>query len=78
MLPITKPIVKRPKTDYKVQNIFSNELVAGTRRLALMNLLLHNIGDIDSDNSISPADALIAPSGDYYYYILASPFSSPF
>ena len=27
-----------------------------------MNLFLHNIGDIDSDNSISPADALIAPS----------------
>jgi type I restriction enzyme M protein len=38
-----------------------------------MNLFLHNIGDIDSDNSISPADALIAPSGVYYDYVLANP-----
>jgi hypothetical protein len=36
------------------------------KEVALMNLFLHNIGDIDSDNSICPADALIAPSGVYY------------
>jgi type I restriction enzyme M protein len=36
---------------------------------ALMNLFLHNIGDIDSDNFISPADALIASSSDHYDYI---------
>ncbi len=39
-----------------------------------MNLFLHNIGDIDSaTSSISPADALIAPSGVYYDYVLAHP-----
>jgi len=38
-----------------------------------MNLFLHNIGDIDSDNSISPADALIAPPSTYYDYVLANP-----
>jgi type I restriction-modification system DNA methylase subunit len=40
-----------------------------------MNLFLHNIGDIDSDNNISPADALIAPTDVRYDYVLAnSPF----
>ena len=43
----------------KHNTFFGNEIVAGTRRLALMNLFLHNIGDIDSETFISPADALI-------------------
>ena len=38
-----------------------------------MNLFLHNIGDIDSDNFISPADALIAASPITYDYVLANP-----
>ena len=57
----------------KLQTFFGNEIVAGTRRLALMNLFLHNIGDIDSDNFISPADALIAASPVTYDYVLANP-----
>ena len=38
-----------------------------------MNLFLHNIGDIESDNFISPADALIAASPITYDYVLANP-----
>jgi type I restriction enzyme M protein len=57
----------------KMQTFFGNEIVAGTRRLALMNLFLHNIGDIESDNFISPADALIAASPTTYDYVLANP-----
>lgn len=57
----------------KFKTFWGNEIVAGTRRLALMNLFLHNIGDIGSDNSISPADALIAPSPERYDYVLANP-----
>ncbi len=57
----------------KYSTFFGNEIVASTRRLALMNLFLHNIGDIDSDNFISPADALIAQSAEKYDYILANP-----
>ena len=57
----------------KYETFFGNEIVASTRRLALMNLFLHNIGDIDSDNFISPADALIATSPITYDYILANP-----
>ena len=57
----------------KYNTFFGNEIVASTRRLALMNLFLHNIGDIDSDNFISPADALISSSAVTYYYVLANP-----
>lgn len=57
----------------KFNTFYGNEIVAGTRRLALMNLFLHNIGDIDSDNFISPADALVADSGVRVDYVLANP-----
>lgn len=57
----------------KYKTFFGNEIVASTRRLALMNLFLHNIGDIGSDNFISPADALVAPSPANYDYVLANP-----
>jgi type I restriction enzyme M protein len=57
----------------KFKTFFGNEIVAGTRRLALMNLFLHNIGDIDSDNFIAPTDALIADAGQRFDYVLANP-----
>lgn len=57
----------------KYETFFGNEIVASTRRLALMNLFLHNIGDIDSDNFISPNDSLITTSSTKYDYILANP-----
>jgi type I restriction enzyme M protein len=57
----------------KLKTFSGNEIVAGTRRLALMNMFLHNIGDIDSDNFISSADALIAASPETYDYVLANP-----
>jgi type I restriction enzyme M protein len=70
---------KEQKQAIKFNTFYGNEIVAGTRRLALMNLFLHNIGDIDpaisgtSSNIISPADALIAPPSIYYDYVLANP-----
>jgi type I restriction enzyme M protein len=64
---------KEQKRFLKFNTFYGNEIVAGTRRLALMNLFLHNIGDIDSDNNISPADALIAPTDVRYDYVLANP-----
>jgi type I restriction enzyme M protein len=57
----------------KLKTFSGNEIVAGTRRLALMNMFLHNIGDIDSDNFISSTDALIASSPSTYDYVLANP-----
>ena len=64
---------KDQKEYLKFKTFFGNEIVAGTRRLALMNLFLHNIGDIDSDNFISPTDALIADDGKRFDYVLANP-----
>lgn len=64
---------KEARKFLKYETFFGNEIVASTRRLALMNLFLHNIGDIDSDNFISPNDSLITDSGTRYDYILANP-----
>lgn len=64
---------KAQKQFLKFKTFSGNEIVAGTRRLALMNLFLHNIGDIDSDTLISPNDSLIASSEIKYDYILANP-----
>jgi type I restriction enzyme M protein len=50
-----------------------NEIVAGTRRLALMNMFLHNIGEIDGEPAISNSDALIADTGERYDYVLTNP-----
>jgi type I restriction enzyme M protein len=61
------------KTFLKHQTFYGNEIVAGTRRMALMNLFLHNIGDFESDSFISPADALIADTGLRVDYVLANP-----
>ena len=47
--------------------------MANTRRLCLMNMFLHNIGEIDGESFISSADALIADEGDRYDYVLANP-----
>lgn len=57
----------------KHDTFFGNEIVAGTRRLALMNMFLHNIGEIDGDSPISPNDALIAPPQETFDYVLANP-----
>ena len=55
-------------------DVFSGmRVVAGTRRLALMNMFLHNIGDMVGDSPISPADALIAPPSQTFDYVLANP-----
>ena len=57
----------------KHDTFFGNEIVAGTRRLALMNMFLHNIGEIDGDSPISPNDALVAAPAQTYDYVLANP-----
>jgi type I restriction enzyme M protein len=66
-------LTREQKEFLKHKAFFGNEIVANTRRMALMNLFLHNIGDFDSDNFISPADALISDTGLRVDYILANP-----
>lgn len=55
------------------QTFFGNEIVAGTRRLCLMNLFLHNIGDLDGEPTVERADALISEPKRTFDYVLANP-----
>ena len=64
---------KTQKAFLKHDTFNGNEIVAGTRRLALMNMFLHNIGEIDGDSMVSPNDALVADGGKRYDYVLANP-----
>jgi type I restriction enzyme M protein len=64
---------KAQKAALKYKTFHGNEIVAGTRRLCLMNMFLHNIGEIDGDVMISPNDALVATSGQSFDYVLANP-----
>ncbi|HPK40303.1 MAG TPA: class I SAM-dependent DNA methyltransferase [Candidatus Cloacimonadota bacterium] len=64
---------KEEKEFLKNKTFYGNEIVANTRRLCLMNMFLHNIGEIDGETSISSADALIADEGKRYDYVLANP-----
>src|SRR5437016_1554149 len=64
---------KAQKSFLKHETFFGHEIVANTRRLCLMNMFLHNIGEIDGESPISSTDALIADSGKRYDYVLANP-----
>jgi len=61
------------KAFLKNETFHGNEIVANTRRLCLMNMFLHNIGEIDGDTYIESADALISDPRDRYDYVLANP-----
>lgn len=71
--PANYSLTRDQKEFLKYKTFFGNEIVANTRRMALMNLFLHNIGDFESDNFISPADALISDTGLRVDYVLANP-----
>ena len=69
----THQLDKLQKAFLKHETFFGNEIVAGTRRLCLMNMFLHNIGEIDGDSMVSPNDALVADDGKRFDYVLANP-----
>lgn len=64
---------KNQKAFLKHKTFSGNEIVANTRRLCLMNMFLHNIGEIDGESMISPNDALVADEGTRFDYVLANP-----
>lgn len=55
---------KAQKAFLKNKTFSGNEIVANTRRLCLMNMFLHNIGEIEGESPISNTDALVASVGD--------------
>ena len=71
--PANYKLDKAQKAFLKHDTFHGNEIVANTRRLCLMNMFLHNIGEIDRGATISPNDALVTPSGETYDYVLANP-----
>ncbi|NTV26973.1 MAG: SAM-dependent DNA methyltransferase [Chlorobiaceae bacterium] len=57
----------------KLKTFSGNEIVSSTRRMCLMNMFLHNIGEIDGESAISSTDALIASPSDTVDMVLANP-----
>jgi len=55
------------------KTFFGNEIVPGTRRLCLMNLFLHGIGDLTGEPSVERSDALIAEPRQRVNMVLANP-----
>ncbi|WP_417558371.1 N-6 DNA methylase [Mesoflavibacter zeaxanthinifaciens] len=64
---------REEKEFLKTSTFYGNEIVANTRRMCLMNMYLHNIGEIDGESLINSNDALIASDGKHYDYVLANP-----
>ena len=64
---------KKQKAFLKHEAFHGNEIVANTRRLCLMNMFLHNIGEIEGGAPISPNDSLVADAGKRFDYVLANP-----
>lgn len=64
---------KKKKEFLRHKTFFGNEIVASTRRLCLMNLFLHNIGDLDGEPTVDRSDALISEPTRKVDYVLANP-----
>ena len=73
---LTRPgsnLNKAQKTYLRDETFYGNEIVPNTRRMCLMNLFLHNIGELDGEPLIARSDALIAEPKKKVDYVLANP-----
>lgn len=67
-------VLGREEKEFLKNNTFyGNELVSTTYKLCLMNLYLHNIGDIYGNVPVSLGDALLTDPGYRVDYILTNP-----
>jgi len=64
---------REQKAFLKNQTFFGNELVPTTFKLCLMNLYLHNIGDIYGHVPVTLGDALLTDPGIRVDYVLTNP-----
>jgi len=64
---------KEEKRFLKEETFHGWEIVASTARMALMNLFLHNIGDINSEPPVKREDALLQKPSELFDYVLANP-----
>ncbi len=66
---------KDQKEFLKFKTFSGCEIVPNTARLCLMNLYLHNIGDLNSEPPVERADSLLAsPKGKFDYVLTNPPF----
>lgn len=73
---LTRPgakLDKKQKEFLRDKTFYGNEIVPNTRRMCLMNLFLHNIGQLDGEPAVERADALIAEPKLQVDYVLANP-----
>ena len=68
-----KDLNKAQRQALKSKTFFGNEIVADTRRLCLMNMYLHNIGEIGGEVTVLQADSLAADPGGRFDYVLTNP-----
>lgn len=64
---------KAQKEFLRDKTFHGNEIVPSTRRMCLMNLFLHNIGELDGEPLVERSDALIAEPKRKVDYVLANP-----
>jgi len=70
---VQQKLNKEQLTFLKYETFKGWEIVPNTVRLCLMNLFLHNIGDLNSEPPISRNDSLISKPSQTFDYILANP-----
>ncbi|HRN26160.1 MAG TPA: class I SAM-dependent DNA methyltransferase [Ignavibacteriaceae bacterium] len=64
---------KSEKEFLKFKTFSGWEIVPNTARLCLMNLYLHNIGDLNSEPPIERADSLLVSPATKFDYVLTNP-----
>ena len=64
---------REEKEFLKNETFFGNELVQTTFKMALMNLYLHNIGDIYGNIPVTQGDSLLSDPGYRVDYVLTNP-----
>ena len=69
----TYQLDREQKEFLKNETFFGNELVATTFKLCLMNLYLHNIGDIYGNVPVAQGDSLLTDPGWRVDYVLTNP-----
>ena len=73
---LTRPgakLNKAQKEYLRDQTFHGDEIVPNTRRMCLMNLFLHNIGELDGEPLVERSDALISEPKRKFDYVLANP-----
>ncbi|MDJ1498881.1 class I SAM-dependent DNA methyltransferase [Cytophagaceae bacterium DM2B3-1] len=71
---LSKQKLTNEQKEFLRKNTFKGwEIVPNTQRLCLMNLILHDIGDIDAAPPIMRVDSLLTKPAELFDYVLSNP-----